>query len=60
MPDTNVPQLKIRQLQDIGLAECGSMPFEKRGKYYYSPSGRKYTEKQVKLYYATNGFRRTK
>jgi hypothetical protein len=34
------------------------MPFVKRGKYFYSPSGRKYTEKQVKLYYATNGFER--
>jgi len=60
VPDTNVLQRKTRQQQDTGLVECGNMPFEKRGKYYYSPSGRKYTEKQVKLYYATNGFRRTK
>jgi len=60
VPDTNVLQLKTRQVQDTGLVECGNMPFVKRGKYYYSPSGRKYTEKQVKLYYATNGFRRTK
>jgi hypothetical protein len=36
------------------------MPFVKKGKYYYSPSNRKYTAKQVKLYYATNGFRRMK
>ena len=34
------------------------MPFEKRGKYYYSPSGRKYTAKQVRLYYATRGFKK--
>ena len=34
------------------------MPFVKKGKYFYSPSGRRYTKKQVKLYYATNGFER--
>ena len=32
-----------------------SMPFKKKGKYYYSPSGKKLTPKQVKAYYATNG-----
>ena len=32
------------------------MPFKKKGKYYYSPSGKKFTSKQVKLYYATKGF----
>lgn len=31
------------------------MPFKKRGKYYYSPSGRKYTKKQVQAYYASKG-----
>jgi len=34
------------------------MPFVKKGKYYYSPSGRKYTAKQVRLYYATRGFKK--
>lgn len=34
------------------------MPFKKVGKYYYSPSGRKWTKKQVALYYATNGFKK--
>ena len=33
------------------------MPFKKKGKYYYSPSGKKFTSKQVKLYYATKGFK---
>ena len=28
------------------------MPFKKRGKYYYSPSGKKMTLKQVQAYYA--------
>lgn len=33
------------------------MPFRKTGKdTYKSPSGRKYTGKQVRLYYATDGF----
>ena len=33
------------------------MPFKKvPGGGYESPSGRKFTEKQVKLYYATDGF----
>ncbi len=33
------------------------MPFKKVGKNeYVSPSGRKFTAKQVKLYYATKGF----
>jgi len=31
------------------------MPFKKKGKYYYSPSGKRYTSKQVKLYYASKG-----
>lgn len=33
------------------------MPFTKVGKNKYkSPSGRTYTAKQVRMYYATNGF----
>ena len=33
------------------------MPFEKVGKNeYVSPSGRKFTKKQVIAYYATDGF----
>lgn len=35
------------------------MPFKKVGKdKYVSPSGRKFTKKQVALYYATDGFRK--
>ena len=34
------------------------MPFKKRGKNYCSPSGKKYTAKQVKAYYATKGWKR--
>jgi len=35
------------------------MPFRKVGKNKYkSPSGRTYTAKQVRAYYATNGFKR--
>lgn len=35
------------------------MPFRKTGKNTYkSPSGRKFTGKQVKAYYATKGFAR--
>jgi len=30
----------------------GNMPFKKKGKYYYSPSGKKMTLKQVRAYYA--------
>jgi hypothetical protein len=33
------------------------MPFKKVGKYYVSPSGKKFTKKQVALYYASNGFK---
>ena len=33
------------------------MPFIKKGNKYVSPSGKKYTGKQVKAYYATDGFR---
>ena len=34
------------------------MPFKKIGKdKYTSPSGRKWTGKQVRLYYATKGFK---
>ncbi len=34
------------------------MPFLRTGKNQYkSPSGRLFTGKQVKLYYATNGFK---
>ena len=37
------------------------MPFKKRkGGGYRSPSGRKFTKKQVALYYATGGFKRRK
>lgn len=36
------------------------MPFVKRGKYYYSVSGKKYTKKQVMLYHATKGFKKKK
>jgi len=33
------------------------MPFEKTGKdQYRSPSGRKYTGKQVRMYHANDGF----
>ena len=34
------------------------MPFKKVGKKYVSPSGRKYTAKQVRAYYATGGWKR--
>lgn len=35
------------------------MPFKKVGSNkYVSPSGRKWTKKQVELYYATDGFKR--
>ena len=34
------------------------MPFKKRGRHYYSPSGRKYTARQVRAYYATGGWKR--
>lgn len=35
------------------------MPFKKTSKNTYkSPSGKKYTEKQVKAYYATDGFKK--
>ena len=37
------------------------MPFKKIGdNKYQSPSGRVFTEKQVKLYYATDGFKKSK
>ncbi len=37
------------------------MPFTKTGpNTYKSPSGRKFTKKQVKMYYATNGFKKPK
>jgi len=37
------------------------MPFKKVGKNKYkSPSGRIFTTKQVKMYYATNGFKKTR
>jgi hypothetical protein len=33
------------------------VPFKKTGKdKYTSPSGKKFTKKQVKMYYATEGF----
>ena len=34
------------------------MPFTKTGPNTYTHKGRKYTEKQVKAYYATEGFKR--
>jgi hypothetical protein len=35
------------------------MPFKKIGdNKYQSPSGKVFTEKQVKLYYATDGFKK--
>lgn len=34
------------------------MPFVKAGKEYKSPSGKKYTEKQVKAYYSSDGFKK--
>lgn len=37
------------------------MPFKKVGRNkYVSPSGKKYTKKQVALYYATDGFKKKK
>ncbi len=36
------------------------MPFKKIGNKYVSPSGRKFTAKQVKMYYATEGFNKAK
>lgn len=33
------------------------MPFKKRGKYYYH-NGRRWTAKQVRMYYGTHGFKR--
>lgn len=34
------------------------MPFRKVGRGYVSPSGKRYTKKQVAAYYATDGFKR--
>ena len=34
------------------------MPFTKTGSGRYTHKGRSYTEKQVKAYYATDGFKR--
>ena len=31
------------------------MPFVKRGRYYYGPSGKRFTRKQVMRYHATKG-----
>jgi len=37
------------------------MPFKKnKSGTYTSPSGKKYTEEQVKMYYATQGFKNSK
>ncbi len=37
------------------------MPFKKvSNNKYVSPSGRVFTQKQVKLYYATDGFKKSK
>jgi hypothetical protein len=36
------------------------VPFKKVGKNkYVSPSGKKYTKKQVRMYYATKGFKKS-
>lgn len=35
------------------------MPFVKKGKKYVSPSGKKYTKKQIALYYASKGFKKS-
>jgi len=35
------------------------MPFTKIGSKYKSPSGRTFTKKQVALYYATDGFKKS-
>jgi hypothetical protein len=32
------------------------MPFKKVGKKYKSPSGKKYTKRQVRAYYASDGW----
>jgi len=34
------------------------MPFKKSGKGYESPSGKKYSKKQVQTYHATKGFKK--
>jgi hypothetical protein len=34
------------------------MPFKKVGRKYKSPSGRTFTKRQVRAYYATKGFKR--
>ena len=34
------------------------MPFKKVGRKYKTPSGKKYTKKQVKVYYATKGWKK--
>lgn len=36
------------------------MPFKKTKGGYKSPSGKKYTSKQVKAYYASKGWKNTK
>jgi len=42
-----------------GFGGVALMPFKKISKNKYkSDSGRQYTEKQVKLYYATDGFKK--
>jgi hypothetical protein len=35
------------------------MPFRKVGRSYRSASGKKYTARQVRAYYATSGFKRS-
>jgi len=45
------------QTHYAGNGKGGRMPFKKSGSgTYTSPSGKKYTKKQVRLYYATKGF----
>ena len=36
------------------------MPFKKVGNKYVSPSGKKWTKKQVVAYYASDGFKKKK
>jgi hypothetical protein len=44
-------------MNESSIAGLEKMPFTKqKDGSYKSPSGRKFTKKQVKLYYATDGF----
>lgn len=51
----------IRNIKSVSIAKVVNMPFKPIGNgKYKSPSGRIFTTKQVKLYYATNGFNKHK